>query len=199
NTTTAASAPLSSAPAAGSSPPTTETLETAPLTPEVKTTATPKLNISKERVSGLSIKGLHKKRELKQQQAAQKLDVTKLPTEPFTEIAMQAAWQEYVERITVAGEKILASNMEADTPTLSGTAIQLEFPNQTMKVEVERAQGPLLEFLKRKLSNYDIVLEIKVNEEVQRKYAYTPEEKYEKLREQNPELDILRQVFDLQL
>jgi DNA polymerase-3 subunit gamma/tau len=198
-TATAASAPLSSAPAAGSSPPTTETLETAPLTPEVKTTATPKLNISKERVSGLSIKGLHKKRELKQQQAAQKLDVTKLPTEPFTEIAMQAAWQEYVERITVAGEKILASNMEADTPTLSGTAIQLEFPNQTMKVEVERAQGPLLEFLKRKLSNYDIVLEIKVNEEVQRKYAYTPEEKYEKLREQNPELDILRQVFDLQL
>ena len=112
---------------------------------------------------------------------------------------MQAAWQEYVERITVAGEKILASNMEADTPTLKGTTIHLEFPNETMKVEVERAQGPLLEFLKRKLSNYDIVIEIKVNEEVQRKYAYTPQEKYEKLREQNPELDILRQTFDLQL
>jgi DNA polymerase-3 subunit gamma/tau len=173
-------------------------------TPGVPTTVTtkteaPKINITTERVSGLSIKGLHKKRELEQQRAAKKLDVTNLPKEPFTEIAMQAAWQEYVERITVAGEKILASNMEADTPTLEGTTIHLEFPNETMKVEVERAQGPLLEFLKRKLSNYDIVLEIKVNEEVQRKYAYTPQEKYDKLREQNPELDILRQTFDLQL
>jgi DNA polymerase-3 subunit gamma/tau len=158
-----------------------------------------KINVTTERVSGLSIKGLHKKRELEQQRAAKKLDVTNLPKEPFTEIAMQAAWQEYVERITVAGEKILASNMEADTPTLKGTTIHLEFPNETMKVEVERAQGPLLEFLKRKLSNYDIVIDIKVNEEVQRKYAYTPQEKYEKLREQNPELDILRQTFDLQL
>ena len=77
--------------------------------------------------------------------------------------------------------------------------MRLEFPNETMKIEVERAQGPLLEFLKRKLRNYDTSLEIKVNEEVQRKYAYTPQEKYEKLREQNPDLDILRSVFDLQL
>ncbi|MFT5751601.1 MAG: DNA polymerase-3 subunit gamma/tau [Flavobacteriales bacterium] len=199
NTNSPAAAPMMSAPSIVSSPPALETPETVAVTPGVQIPDAPKLNISKERVSGLSIKGLHKKRELKQQQAAQKLDVTNLPAEPFTEIAMQAVWQEYVEKITVVGEKILASNMEADTPTLEGTAIQLEFPNQTMKVEVERAQGPLLEFLKRKLSNYDIVLEIKVNEEVQRKYAYTPQEKYEKLREQNPELDILRQVFDLQL
>lgn len=168
-------------------------------TPVTSKVEAPKINVTTERVSGLSIKGLHKKRELEQQRAAKKLDVTNLPKEPFTEIAMQAAWQEYVERITVAGEKILASNMEADTPTLKGTTIHLEFPNETMKVEVERAQGPLLEFLKRKLSNYDIVIDIKVNEEVQRKYAYTPQEKYEKLREQNPELDILRQTFDLQL
>jgi DNA polymerase-3 subunit gamma/tau len=68
-----------------------------------------------------------------------------------------------------------------------------------MKIEVERAQGPLLEYLKRSLKNYDITLDITVNEEVQRKYAYTPQEKYDKLREQNPALDILRKTFDLDL
>ena len=162
-------------------------------------TAAPKLDLRKEGVSGLSLKGLQKKKELEKQRAAVKVDVTNLPKEPFTEIAMQAIWQEYVNKLTKAGEKILASNLEADLPKLQGTAIHLEFPNETMKVEVERAQGPLLEFLKRKLNNYDISLVIHVNEEVQRKYAYTPQEKYEKLREQNPELDLLRKTFDLQL
>jgi DNA polymerase-3 subunit gamma/tau len=112
---------------------------------------------------------------------------------------MQAAWASYVQKLLQKGERIIASNLEADQPTLNGTTIELEYPNETMKIEVERAQGPLLEYLKRSLKNYDITLDITVNEEVQRKYAYTPQEKYDKLREQNPALDILRKTFDLDL
>ncbi len=159
----------------------------------------PKIEITKERVSGLSLKGLRHKKELQEKLEEQKVDITNLPREPFTEIAMQATWQEYVNKLSERGEKIIASNLEADTPKLNGTTITLEYPNATMKVEVERAQGPLLEYLKRKLSNYDITLDITVNEEVQRKYAYTPLEKYEKLKEQNPDLDILKRAFDLEL
>jgi len=163
------------------------------------TTQQPNISISKERISGLSLKGLQRKKELEEKRKHQKVDVTNLPKEPFTEIAMLAAWKEYVARLSHRGEKIIASNLEADTPKLNGTVITLEYPNATMKVEVERAQGPLLEFLKRKLKNYDITLEIIVNEEVQRKYAYTPQEKYDKLKEQNPDLEILKRVFDLEL
>ncbi|WP_299769283.1 DNA polymerase III subunit gamma/tau [uncultured Dokdonia sp.] len=159
----------------------------------------PKLAITKERISGLSLKGLQRKKELEEKRKEQKVDITNLPKEPFTEIAMQAAWKEYVTKLSNRGEKIIASNLEADTPKLQGTVIQLEYPNATMKVEVERAQGPLLEFLKRKLNNYDITLDIIVNEEVQRKYAYTPQEKYDKLKEQNPDLEILKRAFDLEL
>ncbi len=167
---------------------------------ESKTTqGVPNLSLSKNRVSGLSLKGLQKKKELEQKKADQKIDVQNLPTESFTEIAMQAAWSDYVKKLIAKGERIIASNLEADKPTLQGTTIHLEYPNETMKIEVERAQGPLLEYLKRKLQNYDITLDIKVNEEVQRKYAYTPQEKYDKLREQNPAIDILRKTFDLDL
>ena len=112
---------------------------------------------------------------------------------------MQAAWQEYVSKLIQQGERIIASNLGADTPILDGTSIQLQFPNETMKVEVERAQGPLLDFLKRTLNNYDIVLDIKVNEEAQRKYAYTPQEKYDKLKGQNPDIELLKKTFDLEL
>jgi DNA polymerase-3 subunit gamma/tau len=31
------------------------------------------------------------------------------------------------------------------------------------------------------------------------KYAFTPEEKYEKIREKNPAVDLLRRTFDLDL
>ncbi len=162
-------------------------------------TIVPTINIKRERVSGLSLKGLQRKKELQEKLEERKVDVTNLPKEPFTEIAMQAVWQEYVVKISKNGEKIVASNLEADTPKLQDTTILLEYPNATMKVEVERAQGPLLEFLKRKLNNYDITLDITVNEEVQRKYAYTGQERYDKLKEHNPELDILKRVFDLEI
>lgn len=168
--------------------------------PVTKTeTVTPSINIKKERVSGLSLKGLQRKKELQEKLEEKKVDVTNLPKEEFTEIAMQAVWREYVTKISRNGEKIVASNLEADTPKLEGTTIKLEYPNATMKVEVERAQGPLLEFLKRKLNNYDITLDIVVNEEVQRKYAYTGQERYDKLKEHNPELDILKRAFDLEI
>ncbi|TVZ51133.1 DNA polymerase III subunit gamma/tau [Dokdonia sp. Hel_I_53] len=167
--------------------------------PSPTTTAVPNLALRKDRVSGLSLKGLQKKKELEEKRANKKVDIENLPSEPFSEIAMQAAWSDYVSKLIQKGEKIIASNLEADQPTLNGTSILLEYPNETMKVEVERAQGPLLEFLKRTLQNYDITLEISVNEEVQRKYAYTPQEKYDKLLEQNPALDTLRKTFDLDL
>jgi DNA polymerase-3 subunit gamma/tau len=68
-----------------------------------------------------------------------------------------------------------------------------------MRVELERAQHNLLEFLKRKLNNYDITIEITVNEAAERRYAYTTREKYEKLKEKNPDLEILRTTFDLDI
>ena len=66
-----------------------------------------------------------------------------------------------------------------------------------MKKEVEREQGPLLDFLKEGLKNYEISLEISVNEVTMKKYAFTPEEKYEKLKEKNPAVALLRKEFDL--
>ena len=66
-----------------------------------------------------------------------------------------------------------------------------------MKKEVEREQGPLLQYLKDELKNHLISLKVHVNEESAKKYAFTPEEKYEKLKEKNPAIELLRKEFDL--
>ena len=82
-------------------------------------------------------------------------------------------------------------------PTLKDTTIHLEFPNATNKIEVERQQYDLLSFLRKQLNNYDIVLDIKVNEEKEKLFAYTPEEKYDKLKEKNPKIELLKKLFEL--
>jgi DNA polymerase-3 subunit gamma/tau len=68
-----------------------------------------------------------------------------------------------------------------------------------MKKEIERAQSGLLDYLKEKLNNYSIQLKISVSEEVAKQYAFTPEEKYEKLKSKNPSIELLRSKFDLDL
>jgi DNA polymerase-3 subunit gamma/tau len=150
-----------------------------------------------KRVSGLSLSSLKAKKE---HEAVKNPSIPeeKLPNEAFTEEDMQKYWNEYILKMEKKGKKILASNLQTDIPRLrNDSAIWLEFPNSTMKKEVEREQGPLLNFLREKLKNYSIELKISVNEESAKKYAFTPEEKYEKLKEKNPAIELLRKEFDL--
>lgn len=157
------------------------------------------LNISPKRVSGLSISSLKAKKE-HEKAKVDIVDHTQLPEEEFEESKMQELWTEFVQELENNGKKILAANLQADIPKLKENhVIFIELPNSTMKKEVEREQSLMLNYLKEKLNNYSISLKIAVNEEVAKKFAFTPEEKYEKLREKNPALDLLRKEFDLDL
>ena len=98
------------------------------------------------------------------------------------------------------GERIIGSMFAMNKPVLKeNNVIFLELPNQTMKVDIENIEKPLLNFLHEKLSNYSITLHINVNEVMAKKHAFTPQDKYDKLKEQNPFLDLLRSKFDLDL
>ena len=120
-------------------------------------------------------------------------------SEDFTEEQVQEAWKDYVKKLTKKGKKILASIVDTDKPTLVGNVIHIELPNDTMRIELQKSQGELLKFIKRKIKNTSIQLEIDVNEQVQKKYAFTTREKFEKLKEKNPLIDKLRTTFDLDI
>ncbi|MEM9868336.1 MAG: DNA polymerase III subunit gamma/tau [Bacteroidota bacterium] len=150
-----------------------------------------------DRVSGLSLSSLKTKKEHADSKNSEGSDVIK-PNNPFTEEAMQIQWDAFVKKLEKKGKKILASNLQTDVPKLkNGNTIWIELPNGTMKKEVEREQGPLLDYLKQNLANHSITLHITVNEEIAKKYAFTPEEKYQKLKEKNPAIELLRKEFDL--
>lgn len=151
------------------------------------------------RVSGLSISSLKAKKE-HQNTKTSLIKEEEKPAATFSESDMQGHWADFVKKLDKKGKKILASNLNTDTPKLKNkNVIWIELPNSTMKKEVEREQSLMLNYLKEQLNNYTISLQITINEETSKKFAFTPEEKYEKLKEKNPVIDLLRKEFDLDL
>ncbi|WP_067149123.1 DNA polymerase III subunit gamma/tau [Pseudotamlana agarivorans] len=161
----------------------------------------PTIVLKKEtkRTSGLSLSSIRAKKEHQIKQMEVVVDEENLPTEPFTEGEFLKVWNEYISFLRKEGKHNLASILAIDTPKLKGTTAHLEFPNATNKVEVERQQYDLLLYIRKTLSNYDIALEITINEVKEKQYAYTTVEKFEKLKEKNPSIDLLRRTFDLGL
>jgi len=158
------------------------------------------LNGVKRESSGLSLKSIQKKKEHQIKQMDVQIKEEDLPSDSFNEEQMLAFWNTYVEMLENKGKYNLAAILKIDTPKLAENyTIKLEFPNSTNKIEVERQQFDILQFLRKSLNNYEISLDISVNETLEKKYAYTAEDKYKKLIEKNPALDTLKQTFNLDL
>ena len=157
------------------------------------------LNSKPKTTSGLSLSSIKAKKEHQIRQMDVVLDEEDLPKDDFTETQLIETWNEYVKIIENKGQYNLASILSIDIPKLKGTTINLEFPNATNKVEVERQQYNLLGFIRKKLNNFDIHLSITVNEELEKKYVYSNKEKFEKLSEKNPNINTLRKTFDLDI
>ncbi|WP_297694158.1 DNA polymerase III subunit gamma/tau [uncultured Eudoraea sp.] len=159
-----------------------------------------KIKERSKRISGLSLSSLKAKKEHQLKKIEVVIDEDDLPKESFTKEDLLKHWESYIQKLDKAGKKIMASNLSSDKPKIvDQTQIFIELPNGTMKKEIEREQFQLLKFLRKELNNYSIELKISVNEEIAKKFAYTPEEKYQKLREINPAIDLLRKEFDLDL
>ena len=85
------------------------------------------------------------------------------------------------------------------TVSLKGNFVHLTFPNNVMLEEVKINKGHVLNFLRKKLNNYQILFDLILNEEDEKKFVYTPEERYNKLREINPLFDEFRKTFYLDI
>ncbi len=154
---------------------------------------------SKKRVSALSLKSIQKKQQLTKEINARVPNQENLPTEDFTQQQMITHWNAYTEIVKGQGKYNFLSHLTMNEPKLKDGMIHLEFPNQTIKIEVERDKFELLTYMRKELQNYNVDLVIDVNELQVKRYAYTDKEKYEKLVEKNPNLEALRNAFELDI
>jgi len=158
----------------------------------------PILITNNRRRSALSLNSIHNKNEVA------KLDVEfeeieGLPTDAFSTEKVIELWNNYHKKLIKRGKKILASIINANVPKAKGNTIVFKLPNNLMKDQLERSKPNLIKYLRENLNNFKVDIVIEVNEEETKKYAYTPQEKYQQLKEKNNAIELLKKTFDLDL
>ena len=145
-----------------------------------------------------SLKGFNQQKEVKKTVVEENFE--QHPKTTFTEEKLQELWKAYVALLNTKGERSMASIVGTDTPTLgSDFKITFTVPNKLMEDQFKKGRPGLMKFLRENLNNYGISIAVQLNEAVEKKFAYTPQEKYNKLKEKNPLLEKLRQAFELDL
>ena len=161
---------------------------------------TPIIKSTQRPTSGLSLSSIRKKKEHQIKLMEVMVEEEDLPNDPFTLEILIKFWNVFVTKLEADGKYNLAAILQIDTPKLiNENTIRLEFPNTTNKIEVERQQFELLQYLRKSVNNYSLTLDISVNETLEKQYAYTREDKYQKLVEKNKYVELLRKTFDLDL
>lgn len=150
-------------------------------------------------ISALSLGSIRAKKELMEAQKGVVKVEEHLPSEDFTETEMLELWYRFADRLGDKGSKIMESLLRISDPKLDGTIIIYELPNEGSKIDFDKAKPELLGYLRGHLHNHDITIEVIVNEEVKVKNAFTPQDKYNRLNEINPNLEVLKKTFDLDL
>ncbi|WP_432670268.1 DNA polymerase III subunit gamma/tau [Flavobacterium sp. SM2513] len=151
------------------------------------------------KVSALSLSSIRAKRELAKNKSQAEKEHIDLPTEPFSETDMLLIWNKFAENKGHKGQKIIEALLLINDPKLEGTTIIHELPNEGSKIEFEAVKYELTGALRGKLHNHDIAIEVIVNENISSKRAFTPQDRYNRLSEINPNLEILRKLFDLEI
>jgi len=173
------------------------TIVEEPKTPIIKVAVIPILKNVARRTSSLSLKSVHIKKDEKKEESLDE-NYDNHPKDIFTQKELEKAWKLYHTKLIKKGQKSIAATFNADFPVLIDKfKISLTLPNTLMQDQIEKEKPKLIKHLRTTLNNYGIQLSIVVSETVTKKFAYTVQEKYNKLLEINPAMAKLKDVFKL--
>ena len=163
-----------------------------------------KLKIKKETssVSGLSLSSLKAKKNIESIALLKKNESESSSSNKakFDVNSLLNSWKKFQELTIKKGRKNLASILSISQPQIfEENKLTYTLTNNTNKLELEKSKLELVEFLKKDLKNDSISLEINVNKLKEKKFVFTSGEKYEKLKKINPNIEILRKEFKLNL
>lgn len=162
----------------------------------IKKLIKPDLKIESRRPSPLSLKSINHKKEIAKIEVDFE-EVEGLPKDDFTENEAIRLWLTYTDKLKEKGKNSLAAIMAANNPVIKEHDFHIELPNFVMENQLKVNINPLLKYLRKNLNNFKTNIVIHVNEKATKKYAYTPQEKYQKLIEKNSVIEMLKTTFDL--
>ena len=158
----------------------------------------PVLEIARKRDSSLSLKSIFQPKEVEKTGIKENYD--DYPKTVFTIKKLELYWKEYANLLEKKGEQSMAAIISIGKPVLGENfQISCAVSNSLMQDQFLRTRPNLLHFLREKLNNYGIDILVTLDESISKKFAYTPQEKFNKLKEKNPLIEKLRQTFELDL
>ena len=119
----------------------------------------------------------------------------------FSQSDLEASWKNYATKISLEGKHNLSSILKEKIPYLhENFKVKVQLINNVQKELLDLEKQNLLKFLKEKLYNDKITLEIEINfkKEIEAK-AYTEEDKFEQMSQKNSSLINFKNKLDLEI
>ena len=111
---------------------------------------------------------------------------------------IQSTWVKYAELLESIGRYNIASILRISTPVFSDNLISYAVPNDTTRIEMEKEIISIQNFIRKELKN-NIKLVVSVDKKIQKKFKYTVSEKFNALKEKNPKIEKLKNIFKLSI
>lgn len=152
------------------------------------------------KISAFSLSSIRAKKALEENSKSVVKESVHLPSETFTETEMLILWTKYAKKLGDKGFKIMESILLINDPVLTTpTKIHFELPNEGSKLDFESEKIGLLGYLRSHLHNHDISIEVVVNESITSTKSFNDQDRYNRLHEINPNIELLRTTFGLDL
>jgi DNA polymerase-3 subunit gamma/tau len=121
------------------------------------------------------------------------------PADSFTAEDLMNHWNDFTDTLRI-DQPHLYSMLKTRNPELGdGFAILVSVDNKIMEEEFREKRNELQEFLRNKLKNRKIELQIRILETHTELKPYTDKEKFEQMAARNPNLHRLREELDLDI
>ncbi len=154
---------------------------------------------TQEEVSAFSISSLKIKREKIQEKELINKDEDQR-NNSFEDFELKIKWKDFANDLSRQNKENLASILQINEPNLGNDfKITYDVPSNSSKNELREIKGDLLIYLKNIFKNDLIEIEFLVNKSNSKEYFSTPEERFKKLSDLNPNLIKLKKDLKLDL
>ena len=149
--------------------------------------------------SALSLSSLKLKKSALSEKEKEK-EKQEVLSNTFDNVSLNSAWKEYSSNLEKNGNNSLSSLMEMNEPYINdNNNINFKVPSKSNKKELDFEKEKIIKYLKDKLKNGNIILDIIIDKETNREYYATPQEKFKKISEINPLLNQFKKDLKLDL
>lgn len=148
-------------------------------------------------VSGFSLSSIALKKAANKKNSL-RISKEKLPNDSFHQKDLELFWKKYTREQKNKGKNNIASILSLNDVVLEKSdVISFLVANEMNKVELHSEMETLLPYLRKKLNNFSLKVEIKITETIKKEMVFSPQEKYQHLLKVNNVLEDLRKTFDL--